>query len=72
MARRSRPTENVLSASVSSMRVFQNRMLSGKPVPVTRPGQQFEEEVGIVGIKGPQAFRHDLDGLAGPKSALWA
>src|ERR1700738_4086998 len=26
-----RPTENVLSASVSSMRVFQKRMLSGNP-----------------------------------------
>ena len=34
----------------------------GQAVPVARAGQQFEEEVGIVGIEGPQALRHDLDG----------
>ncbi len=41
----------------------------GQSVPVARAGQQFEEEVGIVGVEGPQALRHDLDGLAGPRSA---
>ena len=41
----------------------------GQSVPITRAGQQFEEEVGIVGVEGPQAFRHDLDRLAGPRSA---
>ena len=65
-----RPTVKVSSASVSSMRVFQKRRPSGSPSAVTRAGEQFEEEVGVVGVKGPQALGHDLDGLAGPRSAL--
>ena len=35
----------------------------GQPVAVPWPRQQLEEEVGIVGVKGAQSFRHDLDGL---------
>ena len=36
----------------------------GQPIPVSWPGQQFQEEVGILGIERPQAFRDDLDCLA--------
>ena len=34
------------------------------PVKDTGPRKQFQKEVGIVSIKGPQSLRHDLDGLA--------
>ena len=56
-ARRSGPPRRSGPASVSSMRVFQKRMLSGRPSRSRGPGQQFEEEVGVVGVEGPQALR---------------
>ena len=33
----------------------------GQAVPVPRAGQQFEEEVGVVLVEGPQPLRDDLD-----------
>ena len=36
----------------------------GQTISIPWPRQQFEEEVGIVGVEGPQSFRHDLDWLA--------
>src|ERR1700738_4311695 len=39
-----RPTENVLSASVSSMRVFQKRMLSGTPSRSRGPGSSSRKK----------------------------
>src|ERR1700738_1260571 len=39
-----RPTENVLSASVSSMRVFQNRRLSGNPSRSRGPGNSSRKK----------------------------
>src|SRR5438445_11689712 len=38
------PTEKVLSASVSSMRVFQKRMLSGKPSRLRGPGSSSRKK----------------------------
>ena len=42
----------------------------GQSIPVSRAGQQLQKKVGVMGVKGSQAFRHNLDGLAGPKSAF--
>src|ERR1700690_4226036 len=39
-----RPTEKVLSASVSSIRVFQNRRLSGKPSRSRGPGSSSRKK----------------------------
>src|SRR6266849_1651332 len=39
-----RPTANVLSASVSSMRVFQKRMLSGSPSRSRGPGSSSRKK----------------------------
>src|SRR5262245_50279848 len=39
-----RPTENVLSGSVSSMRVFQKRILSGKPSRSRGPGSSSRKK----------------------------
>src|SRR5450432_2224877 len=38
------PTENVLSASISSMRVFQNRILSGSPSRSRGPGKSSRKK----------------------------
>ena len=34
----------------------------GQPFPIPSPGQQFQEEIGILRIERPQPFRNDLDG----------
>src|SRR5207237_9275588 len=34
----------------------------GQSLPIPRTRQQLEEEVRIMSVKRPQAFRHDLDG----------
>src|SRR5580693_7903512 len=39
-----RPTEKVLSASVSSIRVFQNRILSGNPSRSRGPGRSSRKK----------------------------
>ena len=35
----------------------------GQPVPIPMPRQQFEKEVRVMFVEGPQAFRHNLDRL---------
>ena len=63
MARRSGPREK--SCRRRSLRSGFSRSGCCRAV---RPGpegrEQFQEEIGVLGIEGPQALGHDLDGLA--------
>ena len=36
----------------------------GQPVTIAGAGQQLQKEIGVMSVERPQAFRHDLDGLA--------
>src|SRR5271165_322285 len=51
-----RPTVKVLSASVSSMRVFQNRRLSGKPSRSRGPGSNSRKKAASWASKDRNPF----------------
>ena len=55
------PIRNVLSAWVSSMRVFQKWTDSGSPSVARLVGKQFEEEVFVLGNERPKTPRDDLN-----------
>ncbi len=58
-----RPTENVFSGSISSMRRLPEPDTVRQSFSISWTGQQFEKEVGIMFVEGPQAFGHDPDEL---------
>src|ERR1700691_1387091 len=58
-----RPNEKVLSASVSSMRVFQNRILSGSPSRSRGPGNSSRKKSASCASKERRPLGTILAGL---------